>query len=106
MNKNNAFGKNISVNEALSIQNDYTTNQCYNEKLPSFPYVEIAKQLASPKQEIFDAALYYMKRIAINEPNIKNRIIDLLESISNDTEISGTKKTCILETIKSIKSLK
>lgn len=105
-NKNKAFGKNISVNEALNIQNDYATSRCDNGKLPGFPYVEIAKQLASPKQEIFDAALYYMQRIAVNEPKIKNRIIDLLESISNDTKINDVRKSLIQQTIESIKSKK
>lgn len=104
--KNKAFGKNISVNEALNIQNDYAANQCDNDKLPGFPYVEIAKQLASPKQEIFDAALYYMRRIALNEPKIRGRIADLLESISNDTKINEARKSLIEQTIKSIKSVR
>ncbi|MBQ8481060.1 MAG: hypothetical protein IJ532_00815 [Alphaproteobacteria bacterium] len=104
--KDKAFGKNISINEALNIQNDYAANQCDNDKLPGFPYVEIAKQLAYPKQEIFDAALYYMQRIAVNEPKIKNRIVDLLESISNDTKIEDDRKLLISQAIKNIKSIK
>ena len=105
-NKNKAFGKNISVNEALNIQNDYAASRCDNDKLPGFPYVEIAKQLASPKQEIFDAALYYMQRIAANEPKIKNRIVDLLESISNDTKINEARKSMISQVVKSLKGIK
>ena len=86
--KKKAFGKNISVNEALNIQNEYASGHCEDEKLPGYPYVEIAKQLASPKEEVFNAALYYMQRIAVNEPKNMGRIVDLLESISQDTRIN------------------
>ena len=101
--KKKAFGKNISVNEAVNIQNEYTSSRCDAEKLPAYPYVEIAKQLASPKSEIFNAALYYMQKIAMNEPRVKLRIIDLLESISQDTKIDEQRKAQVLQTIEKLK---
>lgn len=98
------FGKNISVDEAINIQNTYTSSVCRDDKLPDAPYVEIAKQLNSPKKEVFDAALYYLHRIAVNEPKNRQRITDLLESICRESKMSAADKSLVLQTVENIKN--
>lgn len=96
------FGKNISVNEALNIQSLYNNNVCNDEELPNSPYVEIAKQLNSSQSEIFNAALYYLKKIAENESKNKNRIVELLKSIYRESSINESNKKLILKTIEEL----
>ena len=99
------FGKNISVGEAIDIQNTYTSSVCRDDKLPDSPYVEIAKQLNSPKKEVFDAALYYLHRIAVNEPKNRQKIAELLESICRESKLPAADKSLILQTVESIKGI-
>jgi len=101
--KRKAFGRNISAVEAINIQSEYSSASCSDDKLPGYPYVEIAKQLSSPKPEIFNAALYYLHRIAVNEPKIRGKIVDLLESIAKNTKLSDENKKQITETVAKIK---
>lgn len=100
--KKNRFGKNISADEAINIQSEYAFSYCDDDKLPNYPYVEIAKQLASDKAEIFNAALYYLRKIAQNEPKNRVRIVDLLKSISQENSLSDENKKLILQTIEDI----
>ena len=101
--KRKAFGKNISAVEAINIQSEYYSASCSDDKLPDYPYVEIAKQLSSPKPEIFNAALYYLHQIAVNEPKNRAKIVDLLESITKNTKLNDEYKKQIMETVKKIK---
>lgn len=102
ISKKKRFGKNISADEAINIQSEYATSYCDDDKLPNYPYVEIAKQLASDKAEVFNAALYYLNKIAQNEPKNRIRIADLLKSISQESNLPDENKKLILQTIDDI----
>ena len=97
------FGRNISVGEAIDIQDAYVSASYNDDKLPDSPYAEIAKQLSSPKQEVFEAALYYLHRIAVNEKKNRLRIAGLLESICNESKINNANKELIMRTVEKIK---
>lgn len=103
--KSKGFGKSISVNEAIDIQNAYIASACQDDGLIEAPYVEIAKQLISPKKEVFEAALYYLQKIALNSANKKDEIVDLLENIVQNDKIKEDCKQLILQTIDKIKGI-
>ena len=42
------------------------------------PYLLIAEQLQSHDEQIFRGAVYYLSRIAVNEPKNRETIIDIL----------------------------
>lgn len=100
--KRGRFGRNISAEKALLIQEACASSGCDETKLPDQPYVEITKQLTSNKAEIFAAALYYLEKIAANKPQNRQAIVDLLQSISQEGKISVHNKSLILNAIKNI----
>lgn len=72
--------KNISAQEAVSLQKNYIENLSKNKTdICSPPYLEIAKQLSSDKSEIFRAALFYLVKISENESRYAPPIISILK---------------------------
>lgn len=61
-------GSTLSASQAIHMQNAYIEASCSIDMQPLPPYPEIVKQLYSPKEEVFSAALYYLHKIANNEP--------------------------------------
>ena len=96
-------GKNISAAEAINIQNEYMSVSCPIDAPITPPYIEIAKQLNSPKPEVFAAALYYLEKIAINEKSHSGAIIDLLQDFSVNEKLPQSQKTMIMQTIERIR---
>jgi len=100
--KRKNFGKNISVNEALDIQNSYTNGVCKEGDVPDLPYVEIAKQLNSPQEEVFEAALYYLRRIAENGGKNRYRVAEFLKSVCKEGSISENDKRSIMQLVEKL----
>ena len=73
--------ENISPKIAVAIQKQAHVN---SNKIPekSFtpPYLPISYQLISNKQEVFEAAVYYLCLIANNTPKYKQEIANILET--------------------------
>ena len=101
--KQKPFGKNISIAEAINIQNAYMAQQCRQSE-PNVPtYLTIGQQLFSPKKEVVMSALYYLYRIAENETSETNEILHLLEDSLNNPQLLQEHKPLIFETISKIK---
>lgn len=72
--------KNISAQDAVSLQKNYIENLSKNKTdICSPPYLEIAKQLNSTKSEIFQAAVFYLTQISENESRYAAPIISILK---------------------------
>ena len=100
-NKNG--GSKLSATAANNAQSAYIASNCKNKEPLSAPYLEIAKQLSAAKPEIFFAALYYLKRIADNNPIKANDIITAINTVlSAKNKISSQRKTLIKEAINTI----
>ena len=92
----------ISPKDAHKIQKEYKSS-CQENCDFSQPYVEIAKQLFSPKTEIFTAAVYYLQKIAQNNQQDRRAIIALLENYATQHALKSADKQLINDTISSIK---
>ncbi|MBR3501601.1 MAG: hypothetical protein IKO06_01710 [Alphaproteobacteria bacterium] len=97
-----SHGKNISAAEAIDIQNKYMNISCPIDAPIAPPYVEIAKQLYSPKQEVFVAALFYLEQIALNEKSHNSAIVGLLQKFSVDEKLPQSQKTMVMQTLERI----
>lgn len=71
-------GSTLSASAARHVQRNYISADNTDDLLPLPPYLEIAKQLYSPKTEVFSAALYYLQKIAVNEPDEAAGIVKAL----------------------------
>lgn len=101
-NKKNG-GSTLSANQALDAQRDYVSadDDIDLSQLP--PYLEIVKQLYSPKTEILVAALYYLQKIAANESDEAAGILAALNNCLNaKNKIIVAHKELIKQTIKKI----
>ncbi len=101
-NKKNG-GSTLSANQALNAQRNYISadNDIDLSQLP--PYQEIVKQLYSPKTEILVAALYYLRKIAVNEPDEAAGILTELNNCLNaKNKIIVAHKELIKQTIKTL----
>ena len=73
--------KDISAQKALLLQKDYIDNLSKSKsELFTPPFMEIAKQLSSEKQEIFRAAVFYLVNIAKNETQYAADILQILNA--------------------------
>ena len=73
--------KDISAQKALLLQKDYIDNLSRKKSdLFTPPFMEIAKQLSSEKQEIFRAAVFYLVNIAKNETQYTADILQILNA--------------------------
>ena len=86
---------NISASKALSLQNEYITANSDNERQSYPPYKEILKQLTSNKPEIFQAALYYLGKIARNEPDYTAAIADDIQNFLKHNKLSAADRQAI-----------
>ena len=73
--------KDISAQKALLLQKDYIDNLSKSKsELFTPPFMEVAKQLSSEKQEIFRAAVFYLVNIAKNETQYTADILQILKA--------------------------
>lgn len=72
--------RNISPQEAIALQKKYVADFCEVGLPYEVPYVEIAKQLFSEKETVFEAAVYYLTRIAQNKKETAEPIAAILQS--------------------------
>ena len=89
--------KNISKVEAIDLQKQYISDNCIAGANSYPPYIEILKQLDSPKIEVFQAALYYLTNIASNENKYKNDITEKIAAKSQQKNISEERKKALLQ---------
>ena len=89
--------KNISKAEAINLQQEYIAESCVQNADFLPPYLEIFKQLDSPKNEIFSAALYYLGQIASNEGRYRADIIKSLQDMCQNKKYSEEKIRLITE---------
>lgn len=94
--------ENLSATQALTQQAEYVAQKCNTDLTDVEPYLQIALQLTSPKQEVFDAALYYLQKIAINNTKLASDIIELLKHFSGEHHLSQQNYASILQTIHNI----
>ena len=94
--------KNISKAEAINLQQEYIAESCVKNADSLPPYLEIFKQLDSPKNEIFSAALYYLQQIALNEGRYKADIIKSLQDKCQSKKFSEEKIQQITEMLGNI----
>lgn len=80
---------NLSAKDAASLQKNYIENLNKKSDLLTPPYVEIAKQLSNPKDEIFRAAVYYLVQIACNEPRYVSSINSILQQCRKKNKLSA-----------------
>ncbi len=93
----------LSASQALNRQYAYITADNFVDSSLTPPYSEIVKQLYSSKDEIFAAALYYLQKIAANEPNQTESILaELSACLSRKAEILPQHKAQIEQTITEI----
>ena len=71
--------KNISPQEAIALQKKYMADFCEIGLPHEMPGVEIAKQLFSEKETVFEAAVYYLTRIAQNKKQAAEPIAAILQ---------------------------
>lgn len=96
-------GSTLSANEAISVQNTYIHTYCDLEAPLLPPYYEIIKQLYSPQTEIFNAALFYLQKIAANEKLEAEGIIGKLQNILTEkNKISAEHKNQIGQALQKI----
>ncbi len=95
-------GKDISKTEAINLQQKYIADNCSRRMNSYPPYLEIAKQLDSPKLQIFNAALYYLEQIANNESDYSAEIVNLLTIKSKLKKMTSERRGLILQTLEKI----
>ena len=96
-------GSTLSASQAINMQNAYIAATCPTDTQPLPPYPEIVKQLYSPKAEVFSAALYYLHKIADNEPTQTQGIIEELNKcLSAKNKIPPQHKEQIAQTVAEI----
>ena len=97
-------GSTLSASEAIDMQNTYIRNCCSVDSPMSPPYPEIIAQLCSPKKEIVEAALYYLGKIADNEPALTADIINDLQKFADaKNKVSAEHKTLIRQALQVIR---
>jgi hypothetical protein len=73
-------GAKLSASDAISLQNAYIAAVKCVSSDNSLPYAEIFKQLYSHKEEVFAATIYYLRKIADNNPDIAPNIVSALQN--------------------------
>lgn len=75
----------ITPSKAKQIQKQANLNfQSDLEKNCTKPYLVVAAYLGAEKQQIFEAAVYYLCAIAVNKPNCRQPIIEILGTYMNE----------------------
>ncbi len=77
----------ISPRQANAIQKkSYLISKKEFEQICTPPYVAVAAQLGSNKQKVFEAAVFYLCTIAVNEPKYEKAILHVLDSYASEHE--------------------
>lgn len=104
LKKNEAGNKSISAGKAIDIQNSYINSAQDLTAEVTAPYMEILHQLYSPKPEIFAAALFYLRQIALNNPENAEEIVSALQDFaSSKIKNMAERKQQVREAIENIK---
>lgn len=75
----------LTPSQAKKIQKQANLNlKADLEKGYTKPYLIIAAHLGAKKQQIFEAAVYYLCAIAVNKPNYRQPIIEILGTYMNE----------------------
>lgn len=83
--KNSSPKPEITPSKAKQIQKQANLNfQSNLEKNYTKPYLIIAAHLGAEKQQIFEAAVYYLFAIANNKPNYRQPIVEILGTYMNE----------------------
>lgn len=93
--------KNITATQARNMQNAYiNAEKCAVNP----PYEEIAKQLYADKEEIFNAACYYLEKIGLQKKHNKEQIVRCLQTCAKSSELSEKRQQKIAAVIARIKA--
>lgn len=77
---NSAKQQKISAAQAETLQKNYLESQKKAAQLTEYPpYIDVARQLFSEKNEIFRAAVFYLGRIAENEGKYAEPIVKIMQ---------------------------
>lgn len=77
---NSAKQQKISASQAETLQKNYLESQKKAAQLTEYPpYIDVARQLFSEKNEIFRAAVFYLGRIAENEGKYAEPIVKIMQ---------------------------
>lgn len=77
---NSAKQHKISASQAETLQKNYLESQKKAAQLTEYPpYIDVARQLFSEKNEIFRAAVFYLGRIAENEGKYAEPIVKIMQ---------------------------
>lgn len=102
--KDEANKRNISAAKAISLQQEYIAEACESGEIYQQPYVDIARQLDDKREEVSDAALFYLKRIAFNFPQHANDIIHLIEEANGKIRTDKARKERFAQAVTAIKN--
>lgn len=99
----NAKGyRDISAGKAISMQNEYITANENDLSRSRPPYTDIINQLRSNKNEVLNAAAYYISRISHNEPSYTDDIISELNNLLKQSRISLPNRQIIKNLIQNL----
>ena len=89
--------------EAEKIQKaSYALNHTEVKKRFSPVYLSFLPGLDNEDKQVFEATLYYLKRIAINKPKYKAEIVEILNEKIKDTNISPEFRASIKNSVSEI----
>lgn len=94
--------RNISADKAISLQNEYIAANEADISRSRPPYADIIDQLRSNKNEVLNAAAYYISRISRNEPSYTDDIIAELNGLLKQSRISLQNRQIIKNLIQNI----
>lgn len=95
--------RNVTQAKARELQKHYISNKCEVGTPYSQPYVEIAQQLSSSKSEIFRAAVFYLKQIALNDESSAEPILAVLQNYGLAQKRSKEDEIFLSEVVNKIK---
>ena len=95
----------VSTKQAAEIQKKYIEDTCTVGEKNILPYLEVARQLDNTKPEIFNASLYYLEKIAINHPQIKTQILEILSDFDQKNNKSDREKNAVKACIERISGI-
>ncbi|MBP5353300.1 MAG: hypothetical protein J6Y91_06035 [Alphaproteobacteria bacterium] len=98
-------GSNISASQAISLQQEYQSSFCDAEQKCNAPYLSFAEQLYSERPEIASAAVFYLKRIALNQPQYRADITNLLREYARKGKLGKAEKAALLKEIEALEAV-
>ena len=102
--KDSADSRNISASKAISLQQEYIAETCESGEIFKQPYIDIAAQLDDKREEIADAALFYLKKIAFNSPQYAEDIIRLIEESQKKVRADKAREERFAQAVSAIKN--